>query len=54
MDTPPQENPGEETLRELLTRVHELEALAVRFDAKHPTLARALRELIEELGKAGI
>jgi Domain of unknown function (DUF4404) len=54
MNTPPDEKPGEETLRELLARAHELEALAVRFEVKHPALAQALRELIDELGKAGI
>ncbi|HVN46441.1 MAG TPA: DUF4404 family protein [Steroidobacteraceae bacterium] len=31
-----------------------LEALAVRFEAGHPALAEALRELIDALGKAGI
>lgn len=50
----PGEKPSEETLRELLARVHELEALAVRLEAKHPALAAVLRELIDELGKAGI
>jgi hypothetical protein len=54
MNTAPDEKPGEETLRELLARVHELEALAVRFEAEHPALAQVLRELIDELAKAGI
>lgn len=31
-----------------------LEALAVRFEAEHPGLARTLRQLIDTLGKAGI
>jgi Domain of unknown function (DUF4404) len=31
-----------------------LEALAVRFETEHPTLAEVLRQLIEALGKAGI
>lgn len=31
-----------------------LEALAVRFEAEHPTLAQGLRQLIDALGKAGI
>lgn len=31
-----------------------LEELAVRFEAEHPALARALRQLIDALGKAGI
>lgn len=31
-----------------------LETLAVRFEAGHPALAEALRELVDALGKAGI
>jgi Domain of unknown function (DUF4404) len=31
-----------------------LESLAVRFEAGHPALAEALRQLIDALGKAGI
>ncbi|HYB32600.1 MAG TPA: DUF4404 family protein [Steroidobacteraceae bacterium] len=31
-----------------------LESLAVRFEAGHPGLAEALRQLIDALGKAGI
>jgi hypothetical protein len=31
-----------------------LESLAVRFEAGHPALAEAVRELIDALGKAGI
>lgn len=31
-----------------------LEALAVRFEADHPTLAAALRQVADLLGKAGI
>jgi len=31
-----------------------LESLAVKFEAGHPALAEALRELIEALGRAGI
>jgi predicted component of type VI protein secretion system len=34
--------------------VPRLESLAVRFEAGHPGLAQALRELIDALGKAGI
>jgi hypothetical protein len=31
-----------------------LEELAVQFEAEHPTLARALRQLMDALAKAGI
>lgn len=31
-----------------------LESLAVQFEAEHPTLARALRQLMDALAKAGI
>lgn len=31
-----------------------LEALAVRFEADHPAAAAALRQLADQLGKAGI
>jgi hypothetical protein len=31
-----------------------VEALAVRFEAAHPTLSASLRELIDLLGRAGI
>jgi len=31
-----------------------LESLAVRFEAGHPALAEAVRQLIDALGKAGI
>jgi len=31
-----------------------LESLAVRFEVEHPTLADALRRLVDALGKAGI
>ena len=31
-----------------------LEALAVQFEADHPTVATVVRELIDALGKAGI
>jgi hypothetical protein len=31
-----------------------LEALAVRFEADHPTLGASLRELMEILGRAGV
>ena len=34
--------------------VPRLEALAVRFEASHPALAGALRQLVDALGKAGI
>lgn len=34
--------------------VPRLEALAVQFEAEHPTLAQGLRQLIDALGKAGI
>jgi predicted component of type VI protein secretion system len=36
------------------TQALRLESLAVRFEAGHPGLAQALRELIDALGKAGI
>ena len=35
-------------------RAQRLESLAVRFEAGHPGLAQALRQLIDALGKAGI
>jgi len=31
-----------------------LERLAVRFESEHPAAARALRQLVDALGKAGI
>jgi hypothetical protein len=31
-----------------------LDALAAKFDAEHPALADALRQLVDALGKAGI
>jgi hypothetical protein len=31
-----------------------LEALAVRFEADHPSLAGVLRQIMDTLGKAGI
>jgi len=31
-----------------------LEQLAVRFESEHPAAARALRQLVDALGKAGI
>ncbi|MFZ1905453.1 MAG: DUF4404 family protein [Steroidobacteraceae bacterium] len=34
--------------------VPRLESLAVQFEAGHPALAEALRQLIDALGKAGI
>lgn len=33
---------------------HGLEAIAVSFEAEHPTLAAALRQFIDLLGKAGV
>ena len=36
------------------THAPRLESLAVKFEAGHPGLAEALRELIDALGKAGI
>jgi len=33
---------------------HGLEALAVRFEADHPSIAAALRQVADQLGKAGI
>jgi hypothetical protein len=33
---------------------HGLDALAVGFEAEHPTLAAALRQFIDLLGKAGV
>jgi Domain of unknown function (DUF4404) len=35
-------------------QAHRLEALAVGFEADHPTLAAALRQLIDLLAKAGV
>jgi len=35
-------------------RQHRLEALAVHFEAEHPTLATTLREFIELLVQAGV
>jgi hypothetical protein len=37
-----------------VAHVPRLESLAVRFEAGHPGLAQALRQLIDALGKAGI
>jgi hypothetical protein len=34
--------------------VERLETLAARFDADHPALSTALRQLMDALGKAGI
>jgi hypothetical protein len=31
-----------------------VEALAVRFEAEHPSLAGVLRQIMDTLGKAGI
>ena len=36
------------------THTPRLESLAVKFEAGHPGLAEALRQLIDALGKAGI
>jgi hypothetical protein len=36
------------------THASRLESLAVRFEAGHPGVAEALRELVDALGKAGI
>ena len=36
------------------TGAHGLEALAVRFEAEHPAAAATLRQLADQLGKAGI
>ncbi len=36
------------------THAPALERLAVRFEADHPALAAALRQLVDALGKAGI
>ena len=36
------------------TRRQRLEALAVQFEANHPTLGAALRELMELLAQAGV
>lgn len=41
--TPQQQTPGEA-----------VETLAAQFDAEHPSLSAALRNLIDNLGKAGI
>jgi hypothetical protein len=34
--------------------IESLEALAVRFEAEHPALGTALRQVVDALGKAGI
>ena len=34
--------------------VEQLDTLAVRFEADHPTLGNALRQVVNALGKAGI
>jgi hypothetical protein len=44
--------PGKSSDRE--SHESRLEALAVRFEADHPTLAEALREITDALAKAGI
>lgn len=36
------------------SHAHRLEAAAVGFEADHPTLAAALRQFIDLLGKAGV
>ena len=36
------------------TSMPRLEALAVEFDAEHPTLAGSLRQLVDLLGRAGL
>jgi hypothetical protein len=34
--------------------IEQLDALAVRFDADHPALGNAIRQVVDALGKAGI
>ena len=34
--------------------IEQLDALAVRFEAEHPALGTALRQVVDALGKAGI
>jgi hypothetical protein len=36
------------------TLVEQLDTLAVRFEADHPALGNALRQVVDALGKAGI
>ena len=36
------------------TSMPRLEALAIEFDAEHPTLAGSLRQLVDLLGRAGL
>jgi hypothetical protein len=40
--------------RAVVAHAPRLETLAVKFEAGHPGLAEALRELVDALGKAGI
>lgn len=36
------------------TLIEQLDALAVRFEADHPALGTAIRQVVDALGKAGI
>jgi hypothetical protein len=45
---------GSATPAPAAAHVPQLESLAVQFEAGHPALAEALRQLIDALGKAGI
>lgn len=43
-----------ESASETHSPVDKLESLAAKFDADHPALSTALRQLMDALGKAGI
>jgi Domain of unknown function (DUF4404) len=45
---------GSPAERAVAAHAPRLETLAVKFEAGHPGLAEALRELVDALGKAGI
>lgn len=40
--------------QDVADHVPALERMAVRFESEHPAAARALRQLVDALGKAGI
>jgi Domain of unknown function (DUF4404) len=42
------------TAGEQRSLVEQLDALAVQFEAEHPALGNALRQVVDALGKAGI
>jgi hypothetical protein len=42
------------TAREQHSLIEQLDALAVQFEAEHPALGNAIRQVVDALGKAGI